>query len=79
MGSNGCLFMSYSISFLEVVEEKVDNRTVEAALKVGKVPHIKEGVKRIVEMFQKKQEGLKISTLSFLTIWLSLTVFIFCL
>ena len=28
-------------SFLEVVEEDVDNSTVEAALEVGKVPHIK--------------------------------------
>ena len=41
-------------SFLEVVEEKVDNSTVEAALEVGKVPHIKEGVKRMVEKFRKK-------------------------
>ena len=46
-------------SFLEVVEEKVDTSTVEAALEVGKVPQVKEGVKRVVEKFQKKQEGLK--------------------
>ena len=46
-------------SFLEVVEEDVDNSIVEAALEVGKVPHIKEGVKMMVEKFQKKQEGLK--------------------
>ena len=31
--------------FLEVIEEKVDNSTLEAALEVGKVPHIKEGGK----------------------------------
>ena len=29
--------------FLEVVEEDADHSIVEAALKVGKVPHIKEG------------------------------------
>ena len=64
-------------SILEVVEQKVDNNTVEAVPEVDKVPHIKESMKRIVEMFQKKQEGLKISKRSFLTIWLLLTVFIF--
>ena len=46
-------------SFLEVVEEKVDSSTVEAALEVGKFSHIIEGVKRVVEKFWKKQEGLK--------------------
>ena len=46
-------------SFLEVVEEDADNSIVEAALEVGKVPHIKEGVKMMVEKFQKKQERLK--------------------
>ena len=52
-------------SFLEVIEEKVDNSTVEAALEVGKVPHIKEGVKTMVEKFWKKQEGLKKNKWSF--------------
>ena len=46
-------------SFLEVVEEDADNSIVEAALEVGNVPHIKEGVKMMVEKFWKKQEGLK--------------------
>ena len=46
-------------SFLEVEVEQVDNSTVEAALKVGKFSHIKEGVKRMVEKFRKKQEGSK--------------------
>ena len=31
-------------SFLEVVEEDADNSIVEAALEVGNVPHIKEGM-----------------------------------
>ena len=46
-------------SFLGVVEEKVDNSTVKVTLGVGKVPHSKEGLKRMVENFRKKQEGLK--------------------
>ena len=41
-------------SFLEMVEEDVDNSTVETSLEVGKVPHIK-GVKMLVEWFQKEQ------------------------
>ena len=45
-------------SFFEMVEENADNNIVEVALEVGKVPHIKEGAKRMVEKFQKKQ-GLK--------------------
>ena len=35
--------------FLEVVEEDADNSIVGAALEVGKVPHIKEGVKMMAE------------------------------
>ena len=46
-------------SFFEVVEEDADNSIVEATLEVGKVPHIKEGVKMMVVKLRKKQEGLK--------------------
>ena len=46
-------------SFLEIIEERIDKSTVEAALEVDKVPHMKEGVTRVVEKFQKNQEGLK--------------------
>ena len=66
-------------SFLEVLEEKIDNSTVEAALEVGKVPHIKEGVKRIVEKFQKKQEDDKKEQMIFLSVWLLVTLYIFLL
>ena len=51
--------MSYSVFPPWGGREKVDNSTVEVALEVDKVPHIKEGVKRMVEKFWKKQEGLK--------------------
>ena len=34
-------------SFLEVIEERIDNSTVEIALDEGKVLHIKEGMKKI--------------------------------
>ena len=46
-------------SFLEVVEEKVKNSVVEAALEVGKVQYIEGGVKRVAEKFQKRQKDLK--------------------
>ena len=63
-------------SFLQVIEEKVDNSTVDRALEVGKVPHIKECVKRLVEKFQKKQEGLKKNNVFFISIWLLVTSFV---
>ena len=42
MGSDGCWSMSYICSFLELVEEKVDNSTAEAILEVGKVHTLKK-------------------------------------
>ena len=44
-------------SFLEVVQEDVDNSTVEVALEVDKVPHTKEGVKMMVETFQENKKA----------------------
>ena len=41
------------------------NSAVEAALEVGKAPRIKEGGKRLVQKFWKKQEGLKKSVFFF--------------
>ena len=46
-------------SFLEVVEEDADNSIIEAAVEVGKVPHIRKGVKRMVENFRKETRRLK--------------------
>ena len=46
-------------SFFKMVKKKVNNSTVEAALKVGKVPHIEEVCERMVEKFREKQEVLK--------------------
>ena len=41
----------------EVVEEDVDNSIVKAALEVGKVPHIKEGVKVKGESFGRNKKA----------------------
>ena len=52
-------------SLFEVIEEDADNSIIEAALDVGKVPHIKEGVKMMVGKFWKKQELLKEEQMTF--------------
>ena len=44
-------------SFIEVVEEDVDESTVEASLEVGKAPHMKESVEWMVEKFQKTRSS----------------------